>query len=210
MSVWPRTPKSTLPCTRIDRTSQRYPRRRLGHSRTPMIAALAFLAAGCAGDDTSPVPAAVYDCFKGGGIPEGAIPEGLIELGTGRDQFELLTPEQDLHLVLGIQGGFHMEVRTRLQGLYGGKAGSTDPDHAPRTMLTAFNESGEQIDHNYECGFSFAYAAAEEEYDVSPTVRLILFGVDPPAIGERIRIVAEIVDQDGNYASNEVWVVTAE
>jgi hypothetical protein len=182
--------------------------------RTPMIVALVtFLAVGCFGDEeecSSQVTEATYDCFEGGGMPEGAIREGLIEIGTGqRDFFEPVVPEQDLQLIAGLQGGFHFEIRTHIQGIDGGKPGSTDANENARTLLSAYNEGGERIDGNL-CGFTIAYEAGEE-YNELPGVRLILFDfLTRPAFGERVRIVAEIVDQCGRYASDEVWVVVAE
>ena len=172
--------------------------------------ALVLATAGCSDDQCgSNVPAAVYDCFTGGGMPEGAVPEGLIEVGTGREQFEAMTPEQDLPLIVGLQGGFHFEIRTRIQGLDGGSG--TDKDGNPRTLLSAYNEAGERIDSaRATCGFFVAYEPGED-YDELPGVRLVIFGLDSrPAVGQRVRIMAEIVDQCGRYASNDVWVVTSE
>jgi hypothetical protein len=178
-----------------------------------VIAAVVLLAtAGCSGDDqcSSPVPAETYECFSGGAMPEGAVQEGLIEIGTGREAFEPLVPEQGLQLMHGIQGGFHFEIRTRIQGLDGGEPGNTAQDENPTTLLTAYNEAGERLD-GATCGFFVAYEPAEgaEEYDDLPTVRLLIFGLDTrPVDGQRVRVVAEILDRCGGYASGEVWVVT--
>ena len=143
-------------------------------------------------------------------MPEGAVQEGLIEIGTGREAFKPLVPEQGLQLMHGIQGGFHFEIRTRIQGLDGGEPGNTAQDENPTTLLTAYNEAGERLD-GATCGFFVAYEPAEgaEEYDDLPTVRLLIFGLDTrPVDGQRVRVVAEILDRCGGYASGEVWVVT--
>lgn len=175
----------------------------------PIIAAvtlLATLASGCAGEEAGDA-----GCFEGGGMPEGAVLEGVIEIGTGSDQMSLLSPEQELPLIHGIQGSFHFEIRTRIEGMDGGEPGDTDPHHTPSTLFSAYDESGERLnddEEEKECGFRLAYAAGDE-YRELPWIRPLIMGIESrPSDGQRVRIVAEILDQSGRYASNEIWIVT--
>lgn len=76
---------------------------RLVRRRVPMLVAGLLLAAGCGGEEPVPPVGSVGSLFVGGGGEDGA--QGFVEFADG----------QDVTLIPGSQGGFHVFVHVRVE-----------------------------------------------------------------------------------------------
>ncbi len=161
-----------------------------------------------AGPRTGPAPvdAPAATCWP----IETATPRGRIQLGTGYDDFRPMTDE--LELVWGTQGGFHLEVHARISGLNpGGAVNVLDTLDAsnPRTMFRAFwVDTGESINDN-SCGIRIGYTPSCTAVDLAKS-SAILYEVGLPTsqiFDRQVRIVVEIIDSEGGYAIDEKLVM---
>ena len=156
-------------------------------------------------------PAAACDC---GTDPKADAGPQEIELGTGGLRFEPITPDQDLLLVSGTQGGYHFVVNARIRGFLNGNPSVPDELGNPQTRFTMFDENGRQIDimpRPYRLG----YREGEDGWFELPSGRILQVdqqlvideGLVPALYDQRVRLLVEIRDAQGTEASAEVWVV---
>lgn len=164
--------------------------------------ALACLAAHGCGEEASGPPIDEIPCWSGGGEPT----DGEVEIGAGLDAFEPIEEGQDLELHLGTQGLAHFFINARINGMVTGEHG--DSANLPYTFFGAYLEDGTAVDIT-ECAARVAFSTPTDEGDALQGGRLLV--VDGPYIemiqGQRLRIMVEVLDRNGLYASDERVVI---
>ncbi len=177
----------------------------------PHLIAIAVLTSGCPSSEEILVEPDALDCFSGRGMPAGAVEEGEVRIGADLGGYRELEPDQDLVLVEGIQGGTHFDVHARISGLDPGDPSDSRAPENPQTMFSAYSEDGTRIDGS-RCGWRVGYDVvdgdAEEwgDYELSSGRRIVLLLRHRDHFGQRARLVAEVLDAQGRYARDEVWV----
>ena len=169
------------------------------------IALSAIVATACAAD--AEVEADALECYAGG-MPGSAEARGSIELGWGTGDFRPIEPDQTLTLKPGPASPHYFEIQTRIADLEPGNADDRDDASNPHTLVSVFDEDGDQVDRG-QCGVSLPYRAdGESSYSLISAWRQVQVERDfvEQADGARARLVAEILDADGGYARDEVWV----
>ena len=147
---------------------------------------------------------ALTACPGGGSQDAGTM---TVELGTGSLDWEPITPEQDLVLVAGPQGGHHFIVNARAQGLVPG-----DPEHPgqtgnPQTQFSVFDEDGLQVDLQFP-PYVLGYVVGGGGWYVLPSGRILQVeeSAVPQLYGSRVRIGVHVEDVLGAAGSDERWV----
>ncbi|GAB4561812.1 MAG: hypothetical protein Tsb0020_09630 [Haliangiales bacterium] len=179
------------------------------------VVATAALLTGCGEDaDTPPdapppapidaPPAPTTDarpvCYSGGGTPS----EGVsVELGTGESGFESLADADEIGITAGLQGGYHFVGHARAEGIMPG-AQALPPEQNPVTHFRLFRADGVEITGS-ECSYPRAYVDSDAGgYELPYGQLLIVSRSEGMAlIGEQVRITVEVLDGEGNYASDE-------
>ena len=161
-----------------------------GRFSWPLVLALAA----CGGDDDGP----------DSGPPVG----GTVELGTGVAGFEEITPEGDLGLVSGPQGGHHFIVHARMTGLLPGDPSSPGEIGNPSTMFTVENEAGERLDVDmapYRLGYE---ELGDDGVYTLPGGRICQVREDAveEIVGGHVRLRVEVTDARDRIATDDVWV----
>ena len=183
-------------------------------SRSALVRLFAFalLAAAACGDDAPVAPDApgTPDASEGPDVLEPCWPaevpavSATMTLGTGFEQYESMITDQELRIIAGPQGGFHVWIHGRGTGFFPG--GETVAEK-PRLMLHAYH-NGEKIDV-YACPIRLSWVEQDGAYQLPQGQPLILRNdVVPSLDGERIRVVGELLDRDGKYATDEREIVT--
>lgn len=159
---------------------------------------LASCLAACSGEDEPPPPSG---CWPG---PDDGAPLGEAELGAGEVAFEALAPDQEVVLIHGPQGGYHVNVWPRVRGMVVADDGSID------TLFSAYVEEGDEVDL-FECPHNAAYVADPAGGDYLMTrsnIPLIVLNERVPDIdGHSLLLRVEMVDAEGRYARDERRVV---
>lgn len=137
-------------------------------------------------------------------------PEGSIELGTGYDSYAPMPDE--LQLTYGSQGGFHFVVRARIRGLEPGDPVDVLSTRNPLTRFQAFDETGAAIDSIMTpdaCGIVLGYAAASDGdgFIFPPGELRFPVGQTTGIFDKQYRVVVEVIDIYGHYASDEKLVI---
>ncbi len=160
--------------------------------------------------DATPAPTtdARPVCYSGGGTPT----EGIsIELGTGESGFESLTDADEIEITAGLQGGYHFIGHARAEGIMPG-AQALPPEQNPVTHFRLFRADGVELTGS-ECSYPRAYVDSDEGgYELPYGQLLVISRSEGMAlIGEQVRITVEVLDGEGNYASDEreLMVVSA-
>ena len=166
----------------------------------PLSPAAAGCSDGGVGDGVEPD---AFICFSGG-MPQGAEERGSIVLGEGDEAFEPIAEDQELTLHPGIAGAPYFEVQVRIEGLVPGDDSGT----RPRTLLRVWDEQGEQVSVR-DCDQRMPYEETDDGAAImsSPAIVVVFPNMREEIDGERVRIEAEILDPEGGYARDEVWVV---
>lgn len=146
-----------------------------------------------------------YPCW-----PDGVtqVPHGSLTMGGGRGGFHELTDPYPLEW--GVQDGAMFVLQLRMTGYAPG-----DPrvfDSGPRTRVRAyFDETGVPLARFSKCASRPPYVDnGNGAYELAAEIPLIFdtcWRADR-LIGQRIRILAEIMDDDGRYVA-ETRVITA-
>jgi hypothetical protein len=157
--------------------------------------------AGDAAVDDAPTDAPRGPCWS----TDGSQPRGTITLGTGQTTFMPMPDQQPLEY--GPQGGFDIQVNAQMTGLLpGNPANILDPDN-PRTRFRVFFvDTGESINRGV-CPFRLAYvpAATPGTYvlQVGTAVQYEVCYGSQGIFGRQVKVVLEILDSDGGYATTE-------
>ena len=171
----------------------------------PLAIALSAIVAMACATDVEVEPDAL-ECYSGG-MPPSAEARGSIELGWGTDDFRPIEPDQTLTLQPGLASPHYFEIHTRITDLEPGNPDAHDDPSNPHTLVSVFDEDGQRVDV-HACGSRRAYQPDGESSDALVSWRNVTVATDfiDQADGARARIVAEILDANGGYAENEVWV----
>jgi hypothetical protein len=141
---------------------------------------------------------------------EGSTPRGSVVLGTGS---EFSPMPDELALVFGQQGGFHVEVHARMDGLVAGnRADIFDPIN-PRTRFRVFFvDTGEPIDPSV-CPIRLAYEPVDGGgFDLvhGHAVQFSTSLGPEEVFGRDVRVVVEVLDSTGGYATDEKVITCVE
>ena len=150
------------------------------------------------------------DCWPDQGIEE----FGSIEVGTP-DPFTAMGDDHELTLVIGPQGGVHIDLQARMAGLTPGTPDDPLSEQNPFTRFSAIDEDGVQLSA-IPCGFRDAYLPDGDGYLLDRHVILFLKNqyVSPSTaedrIGTQIEIGVDIIDAAGNHAADRHWTTVTE
>lgn len=137
---------------------------------------------------------------------EGSQLRGTITLGTGQDSY--LPMPDTLPLVYGPQGGFHLEVHAQVEmpGFTPGNPSNILDPSNPRTRFRAFFvDTGLSINRGV-CPSRLAYFPSGSDVYVLRTGTGLLYEVcygTQTIFGRPVRVVVEILDASGGYATHE-------
>lgn len=140
-------------------------------------------------------------------------PKGTALLGTGRDAFAAMPAE--LPLEYGEQAGFDLVANVRMTGFApGNPTNLLDPGN-PRTRIRAFfADTNVPLNFDAKCPFRNGYlpsGVADYDYQLSRGVPVIFETCwrSDRLIGARIRIELELIDNAGNYTTDQKVVTAA-
>jgi hypothetical protein len=150
---------------------------------------------------------AATDCW-----PETAkrVPHGTFTVGLGRGGYKELPDVAPLEW--GIQDGYMFVLSTRMTEFRPGDPNDFTYVANPFTKILAyFDDTNVQLNRDMKCAFRNPYqVTAEGDYVMKQEVGVMFetcWRIDR-LVGQRIRIEAEILEPNGNYA-HETRVVTA-
>jgi hypothetical protein len=155
------------------------------------IIVLAALACGCGGDDEPVVE----------GPPR-------IELGTGESSFESLSDGDEIEVVLGPQGGFHLVGSARVGGIHPGDPDDLgDPDN-PTTTFRVFvgNTRFDAMASSYTQGLE---PAGNAEYDMIGRFVILDILDDAELSGMTVRFEVDVVSADGTAMASDSRMLLA-
>jgi hypothetical protein len=148
---------------------------------------------------------------------DGTSPGGELQLGRA-EPFEPIEEEQEVAVVVGLQGGVHIDLRSRISGLLPGNPPRVlDPDN-PYTRFLVFAEDGERLSAS-SCPVRYPYEPDPDGsgFDVLIFNANAVFDADKVTpsnaeelVGQRLRLTGEVIDAASSYAVDEKWVVVAE
>ena len=133
-------------------------------------------------------------------------PEPVCTLGAGSTIFEPLTDGDELAIVSGPQGGFHVWGTFRASGIEPGDFGSTENPTNPTTVFSVHRDNGDRVG-----GTSSLRQGLKQRSD--GTLELVgepvILGIASPEqlAGKIVDLSVEIVDSDGVEARDERSVV---
>lgn len=165
-------------------------------------AALLASCAACAGEEPPAQPPPV-ECWASS-PPHVAV--GEAELGgadEATDAFVPLAEDEEVDLIAGPQGGYHILVRPRLRGLVPVESGRID------TMFAALLDGETRVDP-FECPHHPVYAAdpVQGDYLLGRTTPLIIQNERvPDVVGQPLLLRVEALDHEGSYARDERRVI---
>ena len=134
--------------------------------------------------------------------------DGEVALGTGYEAFEPL--DDDIPIIAGPQGGFHLNLNARVRGLdLGDPDDLLDPEN-PSTAFGIYTAEGERLDID-TCPVRVGYRADGDE-GVLPRGVSVVFevaGVEElvPLFDGPVLVRVEVVDSRGRYAADERTIV---
>ena len=125
-----------------------------------------------------------------------------LELGSGQSEFIDVEDGDELTLVYGIQGGWHVDGAAKFGGI--------DPEGASLTYLATDPDSGELLNYTYNAQLS-ENLLQEIEDGWLRLGDLVVFDVDSDSdvLGRTINIELTLTDADGNTMQDSRTVVVA-
>jgi hypothetical protein len=140
------------------------------------------------------------------------IPHGTIEIGGGDTAFEPMP--DSIPLFFGVQSGFGIMVRTRMSGFNpGGEGFPPPPENAWTRLHASFVDRTDELTDPIPCGYRRQYVPnSVGSYDIPATIAIgfkTCWGTDV-LVGAKIKIDAEIMDSDGNYATSSHVITMTE
>jgi hypothetical protein len=127
---------------------------------------------------------------------EGGEASPRAEVGTGYDTFTPVAPESLVTVVCGTQGGQHIWLSVRTQGL--------NAESAHVTLRIRFDDGSLAADH-YICGQQLENVTLQKQGDWAEFTGVICFIPDPPSIhGPRLRAEGIVRDRFDRTASANV------
>lgn len=168
--------------------------------RTTPASLLAGIVAACSGNDQPPGAPAV-ECWPSS-PPYAQLGEATLGDGDGDDDgdtFQPLAPDQEVEIVRGPQGGFHILVQPRVRGLVAADDGRID------TRFSALLGDETQVDP-FECPHHPTYVAdpADGDYLLGRVTPLIIVNERvEEVLGQPLLLRMEALDLTGGYARDE-------
>lgn len=127
---------------------------------------------------------------------------GTIEVGTGASGFEPMPAE--LSFVRGTQSGTFLIVHSRIKDLEPGNIDNFLDPRNPKTRFSATLFDGTVVGR--ECPSSQGYKPSDDGYferKQYQNLEFLPFSLGEKAFDTTVRLKVEIIDADGNYASDE-------
>lgn len=173
-----------------------------------MLGVMASIASGCGSSDEVSMDAP-GPCWPV--VTPAPTPGAAIRIGTGEMTYEPMPDEP--RLVFGPQGGFHIVVHAQVTAIKPGDPANVLDGDNPRTRFRAFFvDTGLPI-NSIQCGFRVGYKpVADDVYELAAS-SAVLFDVGVPEsqiFGRQVRVVADIIDVDNTYATDEKVVTCRE
>jgi hypothetical protein len=131
---------------------------------------------------------------------------GEAVLGTGYEGFEPL--DDELGIIAGPQGGFHLILNARIRGLeFGNTEDLLDPNNPSTSFAVYRADTDERIDMA-DCAVRLGYRPDQEEFGVLQRGISIILDVASemevePLFDVMARVEVEIVDADGRHTRDE-------
>lgn len=142
------------------------------------------------------------DCWP---IDTAVAGQGSIEVGSGYGDFASFQDGQEVNVEAGGQGGYHIRIAARIEGLEPGVAEDIRSAQNPRTRFNLVDKNGDLIT-NASCPVRIPYGDKGDGLELLRPYSLV-FPLDPEVRNryhnERITVRAEIIDADGNFAISE-------
>ena len=140
----------------------------------------------------------------------------VIEIGTGAQAFEPLTPGQDLAIVAGTQGGYHFIINARLRGLLPGNPSQPGGLGNPLTRFEVYLDD-KRVDIMAP-PYRLGYRSAADGWNEMPSGRILQLSdqliaeedLIPNIYGKEVRVEVYVRDARGDEASDIEWVVAVE
>jgi hypothetical protein len=135
---------------------------------------------------------------------------GSIQIGSGLGEFAVFQNDEEVLLEAGGQGGHHIRIVTRIEGLEPGDPTNILDKNNPRTRLSLLDDNGDPIT-NSACPVRIPYADnGEGTLELSRSYSLV-FPLDPEILrsfdNQPVTIRAEIIDSKGNFATSEHRII---
>ena len=132
------------------------------------------------------------------------VPGGRCELGSGLLAWQPLLAEQDMHIVMGPQGGYHFIVQARIAEMAPGDPATPGQAQNPSTTFSCFRADGKQIDKRYP-PYRLGYGQSAAGWFELSSGRILQIdnGEIPALYGTRVRIALEVRDSVGHQAKDE-------
>ncbi|MCA9542303.1 MAG: hypothetical protein KC620_25575 [Myxococcales bacterium] len=191
--------------------------------RALLALALLLCLPGCGGDDDPVEPgvdARIETPDRGsadaGAMADAARPtadaeasfEGTIELGTGDDDFKPITDGEDIWIIKGPQGGYHLLGSVRVTGI---DAGNPDDLDDPSNPTTAFEiwEDDERVDADV-AHYTQALGPVWNDPDTFEMIgRFVILDIqsDRELAGATLRFKVSVTDAQGHTLTDAREVV---
>jgi hypothetical protein len=145
-------------------------------------------------------------------VPDGVTIAGTITIGTGVEFRPILAGAKLPIIAPEGQGSAMFLIHPRIHGLEPGDSSDNSNPANPLTLVSAWNEAGEQLSPLDCLPYSLPYrpaADADDAYDLGFQRQLMIrstFG-EAELDGARVRLVVEVLDYEGRYSAEDVWVV---
>ena len=137
-----------------------------------------------------------------------SIARGSVDIGTGDGAFVSMPDE--INLVYGIQGGFHIPARARIHGLEPGDASNILDPSNPRSRFEAFFVDTGQPNAPLSCPVRYGYVADGPDSYTEPSLIEIRFdtALGPADLFDKqFRVQIEVLDATGGYATADKVVI---
>ena len=140
-----------------------------------------------------------------------------MEVGTP-DPFEPLEDDGSITLVIGAQGGVHIDAQSRVRGLMPGNPHDPFDPLNPYTLFSVHDEE-EQSLSSIVCAFRTPYDTEVAEGEPRLLTSSVVLFLDPAhvspfdaadRIGTRLRVGVEVIDGEGRHAADAHWVTVTE
>jgi len=130
---------------------------------------------------------------------------GSIQIGSGYGEFAAFEDGQEVDVEAGGQGGFHIRIATRIEGLEPGDADNILSARNPRTRFNYIDKNGDPIT-TAGCPMRIPYGDKGDGLELLRPFSLV-FPIEPDIQdrydNEPVTIHAEIIDAEGNFAFTE-------
>ena len=130
----------------------------------------------------------------------------VAELGAGAERFEPLDPGEVIELVMGPQGGRHLQAHARIENLWPGSL--PDAEDAPLVAFRVFDQAGLQWDLGHRALPEMFVEDEDGRYTLPDSRTVFMHNEAAAALdGARVELRVEIEDMTGARATDSRWVI---